>query len=323
MASVEEMVVTNEQKAIIECNRQENRITLGAFKNLTHHFGQMRERENDAGASSRVNLITSRKASMNDEMQERTDKKAWHSHKHMWDVEFRTMDLDLKKVKELYGDKTVVAFDLDRENDINRKINRTVKKLKKSFTKMKNTVTKFNQKLFAKDKNEFVGPGKDFEDITEWRLAERMAIDLTTRLRERQQQLNIIVMKDNKAREYVKANTTGDPELAQLAQIINDDLRRGLEQESEDVQEIVEAVQQIVQMVTQMSMMIVEQGTVVDRIDYNLEVASARTLKGEDAFKKAEDKNKKAGGMAITCVGVLAVANTILAIIIMWKLHDG
>ena len=87
-----------EQKAIIECNRQENRITLGAFKNLTHHFGQMRERENDAGASSRVNLITSRKASMNDEMQERTDKKAWHSHKHMWDVEFRTMDLDRKSL---------------------------------------------------------------------------------------------------------------------------------------------------------------------------------------------------------------------------------
>ena len=70
-----------------------------------------------------------------------------------------------------------------------------------------------------------------------------------------------------------------------------------------------------------MSMMITEQGTIVDRIDYNLEVASARTLKGQDYFQKAEDKNKQAGAMALYCVGVLTIANSVLAIMILYKIR--
>ena len=69
-------------------------------------------------------------------------------------------------------------------------------------------------------------------------------------------------------------------------------------------------------------MMITEQGTIVDRIDYNLEVASARTLKGKHFFQKAEKKNKQAGAMAIYCIFVLCVTNAVLGIMILYKMKD-
>jgi len=102
--------------------------------------------------------------------------------------------------------------------------------------------------------------------------------------------------------------------------IINEETIAALESETAEVQSIVKSVQKIVKMVQDMSIMITEQGTIVDRIDYNLEVASVRTLKGKEAFKNAENLNKKAGAMSIWCIGALLAFNTFLAIIIMWKI---
>jgi hypothetical protein len=250
--------------------------------------------------------------------------KGWIANKTNWDVAFRTMDLDLKALKGLYSDKAVVSFEPERGATINKKIARTVKKLQTQFTSMKVDVDRLNNMLYCKDKTKYCGPGKEFENIDQWRLGERIVTDLTTRLRDRQQQLNVIVMTDKRQAAFInKATATTDPEVRRLEAVIQDTAdREQLERESQDVQEIVGAVREIVKMVQQMSMMITEQGTIVDRIDYNLEVASARTLKGQDYFQKAENKNKQAGAMALYCVGVLTIANSILAIMILYKIHS-
>jgi len=134
-----------------------------------------------------------------------------------------------------------------------------------------------------------------------------------------------VILNDRDQSKYIKDSipkASGDSESQQLDQIFLEMQRNELEQESKDVQEIVRAVESIVQMVNQMSTMITEQGTIVDRIDYNLEVASARTLKGEHYFEKAERKNKQAGYMALYCIGILAILNSILGVLIMYKASE-
>ena len=312
----------------MKINRLESRVAVGHFKNLTDHFSDLRQRSErmnrtmsfDDGESS---LISGEMKSP-DEEEKTQPLKGWIANKTNWDVAFRTMDLDLKALKGLYSDKAVVSFEPERGATINKKIARTVKKLQTQFTSMKVDVDRLNNMLYCKDKTKYCGPGKEFENIDQWRLGERIVTDLTTRLRDRQQQLNVIVMTDKRQAAFInKATATTDPEVRRLEAVIQDTAdREQLERESQDVQDIVGAVREIVKMVQQMSMMITEQGTIVDRIDYNLEVASARTLKGQDYFQKAENKNKQAGAMALYCVGVLTIANSILAIMILYKIHS-
>jgi len=311
-------------------NKLESRVALGAFRSLIDPFVTLRQRYerlsgDDFSAGATLIPGSSASKSMEEEEEEaKSAEKEWILKKTSWDVDFKTMDVELKQLKALYYDKAVVSFDRDREKSLNRKIARLVKKLQSGFSKMKTEVDNLNAKLYCKDKSKYCGPGKEFENITEWRLAERIVTDLTTRLRDRQQNLNVIVMTDKRQAAFISKTTgSSDPEVARLEAVIQDAQdREALERESQDVQEIVGAVREIVKMVQQMSMMITEQGTIVDRIDYNLEVASARSLKGQGFFEKAETKNKQAGAMALWCVGVLVVLNTILAILILKKIHD-
>lgn len=322
--------MSNEQRAILEVNRLESRVAVGAFTNHTDRFSDFRqryertlERNQSFDDGEPLTGVESKRAELVDDESSKASTKTWIVNKHNWDVDFRTMDLDLKTLKALYSDKAVVSFDRDREASLNKKIARTVKKLQSSFGQMKRVVDGLNSKLYCEDKTRYCGPGKEFENITEWRLAERIVTDLTTRLRDKQQNLNVIVMMDKRHSTFINnATSTSDPEVRRLEAVIQDTHdRERLEQETDDVKSIVKSVRDIVKMVQQMSMMITQQGTIVDRIDYNLEVASARTLKGQDYFQKAEDKNKKAGAMALWCVGILVILNSIMAILIMYKIH--
>ena len=151
-------------------------------------------------------------------------------------------------------------------------------------------------------------------------IGQRIVTDLTTRLRDRQQQLNVIVMTDKRQAAFInKATATTDPEVRRLEAVIQDTAdREQLERESQDVQDIVGAVREIVKMVQQRSMMMTEQGTIVDRIDYNLVVASARTLKGQDYFRKQRTRTSR----QVPWLYVVFYDKLILAIMILYKIHS-
>lgn len=62
---------------------------------------------------------------------------------------------------------------------------------------------------------------------------------------------------------------------------------------SREVQNILAQVNELNQMFKDMHDLVVEQGTVLDRIDYNIEQASEKVSKGLEELKKARDQQKK------------------------------
>ena len=59
------------------------------------------------------------------------------------------------------------------------------------------------------------------------------------------------------------------------------------------------------------------QGTILDRIDYNLEVAAERTRTGFENVKKAEEYQKSS--RPIKCIAFLVVLIVILVIVLIVK----
>lgn len=84
-----------------------------------------------------------------------------------------------------------------------------------------------------------------------------------------------------------------------------------------EVQSIVTSIHELAQVMKDLSVLVIEQGTVLDRIDYNLESAVAQVDQGVTQLEKAERKQKQ--GLAATCIMFLLLAIVILIIFVVIK----
>jgi len=66
--------------------------------------------------------------------------------------------------------------------------------------------------------------------------------------------------------------------------------------------------------------LVIEQGTILDRIDYNIEQTMVKVQDGREQLEKAENYSKKA--FTIKCILLLFVVIVILTLILIFK-HSG
>lgn len=85
----------------------------------------------------------------------------------------------------------------------------------------------------------------------------------------------------------------------------------------EKIDYIVASIEKLNTIFKQMNHLVLEQGTIIDRIDYHLEHAKQQTSKGKDHLNKASDTQKKSG--ANKCILALALLNIIFLIVVLIK----
>ncbi|WOL05487.1 syntaxin-43-like isoform X1 [Canna indica] len=88
------------------------------------------------------------------------------------------------------------------------------------------------------------------------------------------------------------------------------------EREREIVQ-VVESVNELAQIMKDLSVLVIDQGTIVDRIDYNVQNVASSVEEGFKQLEKAERAQKK-GGM-IMCATVLVILCFILLVLLILK----
>lgn len=66
--------------------------------------------------------------------------------------------------------------------------------------------------------------------------------------------------------------------------------------------------------------MVIEQGAVIDRIDYNMEMTLVNVQKGNDQLFEAKDRMEK--GCAAKLIKMLFVFNLVLFFLVILKLRD-
>lgn len=88
-----------------------------------------------------------------------------------------------------------------------------------------------------------------------------------------------------------------------------------VQQREKEILRIVQSIQELNDIFKELSTMIVDQGTILDRIDYNVEQTSTHVEKGLDQLQKAAKYQKKSRKMLI--IAVLFVAVIILLILLI------
>lgn len=84
-----------------------------------------------------------------------------------------------------------------------------------------------------------------------------------------------------------------------------------------EINQVVESVHELAQIMKDLSVLVIDQGTIVDRIDYNIQNVAASVEDGFKQLQKAE-KTQKEGGM-VMCVSVLIIMCFIMLVLLILK----
>ncbi|XP_058076533.1 syntaxin-43-like isoform X2 [Magnolia sinica] len=84
-----------------------------------------------------------------------------------------------------------------------------------------------------------------------------------------------------------------------------------------EITQVVESVNELAQIMKDLSVLVIDQGTIVDRIDYNIQNVAASVEEGFKELQKAERTQRK-GGM-IMCATVLVILCFIMLVLLVLK----
>ncbi|XP_059437946.1 tlg2p-like protein a [Corylus avellana] len=89
------------------------------------------------------------------------------------------------------------------------------------------------------------------------------------------------------------------------------------EERDREIQQVVQSVNDLAQIMKDLSVLVIDQGTIVDRIDYNIQTVAVSVEEGFKQLQKAERTQKK-GGM-VKCATVLVIMCFIMLVLLMLK----
>ncbi|XP_061369769.1 syntaxin-43-like isoform X1 [Gastrolobium bilobum] len=84
-----------------------------------------------------------------------------------------------------------------------------------------------------------------------------------------------------------------------------------------EIQQVVESVNELAQIMKDLSVLVIDQGTIVDRIDYNIQNVATTVEDGLKQLQKAERTQKKGG--IVTCATVLLIMCFVMLVLLIIK----
>jgi len=84
-----------------------------------------------------------------------------------------------------------------------------------------------------------------------------------------------------------------------------------------EIEQVVESVNELAQIMKDLSVLVIDQGTIIDRIDYNIQNVAASVEEGYKQLQKTERTQKK-GGM-VMCATVLVILIFIMIVLLILK----
>jgi len=126
-------------------------------------------------------------------------------------------------------------------------------------------------------------------------------------------QFGIDVEEAERARQHVESGL--DSHHLSLVEEMEDTVL----QRDEEITKIAQSINDLSTIFKELAVLVIDQGTILDRIDYNMEVVVERTHDGVKQLEKAEKSQKNARSMK--CIMCQLITITILVVILILKHH--
>ncbi|KAL5250005.1 hypothetical protein ACHWQZ_G015924 [Mnemiopsis leidyi] len=233
-------------------------------------------------------------------------------------IEFEMSDIRRKmsQLESLHGDHLRNAFDDDREKE--NEIEILTKQITRGFHKCQNSIKLIGQRarncstqqqrmaanIMSSLASTLQEESSDFK---------KLQSDYLNRLKGREERERMLGVGDDyqdlfgdDEQEYIDSKFTN-----QQIQMVEQNSRQ-VEQRDEEIRRIVESIAELQSIFSDLAHLVADQGTVLDRIDYNMEQTVVKVEDGYKELLKAE-KHQKRGRK---CVFIIFLALVILCMII-------
>ncbi|KAG8663559.1 hypothetical protein MANES_01G223800v8 [Manihot esculenta] len=124
-------------------------------------------------------------------------------------------------------------------------------------------------------------------------------------------------MSLNEKKPRYKDDEFGDMGFNQLQTIQLKKSEQLTEEREREIEQVVASVNELAQIMKDLSVLVIDQGTIVDRIDYNIQNVASSVDEGFKQLQKAERSQKK-GGM-VMCATVLVIMCFIMLVLLILK----
>ncbi|KAK4558973.1 hypothetical protein RGQ29_008285 [Quercus rubra] len=94
-------------------------------------------------------------------------------------------------------------------------------------------------------------------------------------------------------------------------------IKKGQQEREREINQVVQSVNELAQIMKDLSVLVIDQGTIVDRIDYNIQTVAVSVDEGLKQLQKAERTQKK-GGM-VRCATVLVIMCFVMLVLLILK----
>ena len=94
-------------------------------------------------------------------------------------------------------------------------------------------------------------------------------------------------------------------------------MERQASDREKEIIHIAQSVNELANLFKELNQLVIEQGTVLDRIDYNIESSLVKIKKGVVDLEDADKQSKKA--LTMKCIILLAIICLLLLIVFIWK----
>lgn len=250
----------------------------------------------------------------------RVEQPAWYAHvdevkKTINDLVVNLEELGKAQTQQL----TKVDFDVDIDSSYQTEVDKLNKKIGKLFASANGMVKTLS--------NPGVGTPEDLRVRKNIQMALAGELqDLSTKFRKKHKEFIKAVQRNNKNRDstFDWKPPEGDDDDAeddlgwsahQLQQI--DDMSQIIDDRDKEIQKIAQSISELAQLFRELSVLVIDSGTILDRIDYNMEQVVVNFEQAEEELQKTENIQKK--GKSAYCILALMIMCIIMALILLIK----
>ena len=122
-------------------------------------------------------------------------------------------------------------------------------------------------------------------------------------------------LTDSESKFGIDLNETDQFSMQQMAVV--DDLTEAVQSRDQEISQIAQSIEELGSIFKELAVLVIDQGTILDRIDYNMEAVVEHTKTGIQQLERAERHQKNARPMK--CIICLMCTIGILLIILVLK----
>ncbi|CAM9150205.1 unnamed protein product [Ectocarpus sp. 6 AP-2014] len=124
--------------------------------------------------------------------------------------------------------------------------------------------------------------------------------------------------EEERASKHAKGRL--DPGFNEQQMAVLEDTEVLVGQRDGEINNIVKSIEDLSTIFKELAVLVIDQGTILDRIDFNMEQVVEHTREGVSQLQRAEEHQKSA--LPLKCIGILVVLIIIMLGLLVWKHSD-